>query len=120
MKKIKLIRAYNRSTLPAGYKILVDRLWPRGVSKSDLSYEWWIKELAPTDELRRWFNHEDEKYEEFKNRYILELENNFLSQPFLDYLKIVGEKENIILIYGAKNEKHNQAVVLKDWIENKI
>ncbi|KFN93103.1 DUF488 domain-containing protein [Tetragenococcus muriaticus] len=120
MPQVKLIRAYDHQKVRhnKGYKILVDRLWPRGVSKSELPYEWWLKELAPSNELRSWFDHQDERYPKFKRKYLDEIEANSLSKPVLSFLKNIIKDEDIILIYGAKNEKYNQAVVLKDWLDS--
>lgn len=120
MKTIQLLRAYEGVKNHKGYKILVDRLWPRGIKKEDLPYEWWIKELAPTDALRKSFNHEDDKYEAFYKDYVKELANNPLSAGFIAYLKEILKEEPVIFIFGAKNEKHNQAVVLKEWVESQL
>ncbi len=95
----------------------MDRLWPRGVKKEDLPYELWLKELAPSNDLRKWFNHEDDKYDEFKEKYLKEIKENPLSQSVAPFLKEILKEEDLIFIYGAKNEKHNQAVVLKEWLE---
>lgn len=122
MPQIKLIRAYDQAAVKrvSGYKILVDRLWPRGLAKADLPYQWWLKELAPSSELRKWFNHQDERYPEFKQRYLAEIAANPLSAAVLDFISLCLQSEDVILIYGAKNEQHNQAVVLKVWLEQKL
>ncbi len=119
MHEIKLIRVYDHTTIKnaKGYKVLVDRLWPRGVAKADLPYEWWLKELAPSNELRSWFNHEDERYQEFKEKYLKEIAENPIHSSVLKFLKVILQDEDVILMYGAKNEKYNQAVVLKEWLE---
>lgn len=120
MKKIEIIRAYEHSKIKnkKGYKVLVDKLWPRGIKKEDLPFEWWLKELAPSGDLRKWFNHEDDKFDTFKEKYLKEIKENKLSASVATFLKEILKKENVILIYGAKNEKHNQAVILKEWLEN--
>ncbi|KRN92593.1 DUF488 domain-containing protein [Pediococcus stilesii] len=120
MPQVKLLRAYDHQEVShyKGYKILVDRLWPRGVSKSELPYEWWLKELAPSNELRSWFDHQDKHYPKFKTEYLNEIENNPLSDSVLSFLKNIIQNEDIVLIYGAKNEKYNQAIVLKSWLDS--
>ena len=122
MPQIKLIRAYDQAAVKraSGYKILVDRLWPRGLAKADLPYQWWLKELAPSSELRKWFNHQEERYPECKQRYLDEIAANPLSAAVLDFISLCLQSEDVILIYGAKNEQHNQAVVLKAWLEQKL
>lgn len=122
MPQIKLIRAYDQAAVKraSSYKILVDRLWPRGLAKADLPYQWWLKELAPSSELRKWFNHQEERYPEFKQRYLAEIAANPLSAAVLDFISLCLQSEDVILIYGAKNEQHNQAVVLKAWLEQKL
>lgn len=122
MKKIHLIRAYDQQKLrnTKGYKILVDRLWPRGVSKADLPYEWWLKELAPSNDLRSWFNHQDDRYDKFKEQYLAEITSNPYRPGILAFLTIASQTQDLILIYGAKNQEHNQAVVLKEWLEKSL
>lgn len=94
---------------------LVDRVWPRGVSKSDLSHDVWLKEVGPSTELRKWFGHDPEKFDEFERRYIDELEDSSAARELLDSAKA----RDIVLLYSAKDEKHNQAVVLRRWINKK-
>jgi len=95
-----------------GYRILVDRLWPRGLSKENSRVDRWLKEIAPSTELRKWFHHDPEKWEEFENRYRIELSDK------MEMLKVVRdlEKEHktVTLLYSAKDTLHNQAVVLLD------
>lgn len=114
---IQLKRAYDDLDEDDGSRILVDRIWPRGVSKEQLQLDEWMKEVAPSDELRKWFNHEPEKFDEFKERYRQELENN---QKSVSQLAEKAEEQDIILVYGAKDRDHNQAVVLKEYLEKKI
>lgn len=117
--KIKLVRIYDHEQ-PAGYRILVDRLWPRGMSKVKANLAEWDKEIGPSKELRQWFNHEDKKYPEFKKRYITELENNFFTKEFIQIVKKELLEQDVLFLYGAKNKKHNQAVVLKEFVMNKL
>ncbi|MDN5891326.1 MAG: DUF488 family protein [Psychrobacter sp.] len=120
MSKIKIRRAYTEKGKDDGYCILVDRLWPRGIKKEDLSYSWWPKDIAPSDKLRKSFDHDADKFSDFKKSYKKELEDNELKDEFLDKVKYQLEKHNVTFIYSAKDEEHNQAVVLKQWAEEKI
>lgn len=114
---IKLKRAYDPVKKDDGCRILVDRLWPRGVSKEELSLDHWLKDLAPTDELRQWFDHDPERFEEFRHRYKKELDKN----KQLDELRSLCAKEKkVTLIYAAKDRNHNNAVVLKEYLEQQL
>lgn len=116
MSQIKLVRIYAHEQ-PAGYRILVDRLWPRGMSKVKANLDEWDKDIGPSKELRKWFNHEDEKFPEFKNKYIAELDQNDYTDQFIKNVQAHLAKEDVLFLFGAKNEKHNQAVVLKEYVE---
>ncbi|MCW9708100.1 DUF488 domain-containing protein [Fodinibius salsisoli] len=112
---IQLKRAYDTPDPTDGYRILVDRLWPRGVSKEQLKLDLWLKEIAPSDELRRWFQHDPEKFEAFSQRYRQELEHNEeLVQHLLTHIK---EQERTTFVFAAKDRQHNNAVVLKAFVE---
>lgn len=112
--KIKIKRVYKDASKDDGTRILVDRIWPRGVSKEDADLEEWIKEIAPSTNLRQWFNHEDDKFDEFAVKYRKELDDHKdLVARLMDFAK----KQTLTLVYSAKNEKHNQAVVLKEYLE---
>lgn len=113
--EIKIKRVYEDALKSDGTRILVDRIWPRGVSKEKAQLDDWIKEIAPTTELRKWFNHEEERFPEFSKRYKKELENH---KDLTDALLEKAEKNQLTLVYGAKDEVHNQAVVLKEFLEN--
>lgn len=119
MSKIKLVRIYDH-VQPAGYRILVDRVWPRGMSKVKANLDAWDKEIGPTKELRQWFNHEDEKFPEFKKKYISELDKNNFTPEFMQTVKSQLEQQDVLFLYGAKNKEHNQAVVLKEYVQNKL
>ncbi|QNQ81698.1 DUF488 family protein [Lactobacillus sp. PV037] len=120
MSEIKVVRIYDKNQ-PSGYRILVDRLWPRGMSKVRAKLDLWDKEIAPSSELRKWFNHQDERWEEFYKKYKLELKKN---PHFQEFTELVTEKlaaGDVLFLYGAKNLKHNQAIALKKIIlENKV
>ena len=112
--KIELKRVYDDPTPDDGLRVLVDRLWPRGVKKEDAHVDLWLKEVAPSSELRRWFGHDPEKWAEFRRRYRAELEEKKVEIGELR--KRVG-KGSVTLVYGAKDTQHNQAVVLKEFLE---
>ena len=98
--------------------ILVDRLWPRGLSKDKVKVDLWQKDISPSNSLRKWFGHEDEKWNEFKRRYFKELDKNVDSvDQILDKVK---EEGSVTLLYGSKEEKFNNAVALKEYLEEKI
>ena len=120
MHKIKLRRAYDEKGKDDGYRVLVDRLWPRGIKKEDLPYSWWPKEIAPSDELRETFGHDKDKFQDFKKSYKKELDNNHLKEEFLSKIKTQLKKHNVTFVFGAKDEEHNQAVVLKEWAEEQL
>lgn len=107
---IKLKRIYEKAEANDGYRILVDRLWPRGVSKEKAHLDLWLKEVGPSDELRKWFNHEIEKWEEFEEKYKKELKSN--PEPVKKLQGILKKEKTVTLLYGAKDTEHNQAVVL--------
>lgn len=103
-----------------GYRILVDRLWPRGMSKSDLVLNYWAKDITPTTAIRKAFNHEPQKMDVFRTNYIEELHHN---PRAVDFINLVSEKistSNVTLIYGAKDETYNHVVILKDYILNEL
>ncbi len=100
----------NAATAPT---FLVDRLWPRGIAKTDLDYDSWIKDVAPSSELRSWFGHDPDRFAEFRKRYLAELDSNAeAAEPITS----AARKGRVVLLYSAKDEEHNQAVVLKEWL----
>lgn len=108
---IKIKRVYEPVSPSDGKRILVDRLWPRGVSKAKAKVDYWAKEVAPTTELREWFGHDPAKWSEFKRKYLAELQQN----PAVADLKeeLTG---HCTLVYGAKDTQHNQGVVLQEFL----
>lgn len=113
---IKLKRIYEPAEAGDGMRILVDRLWPRGLSKEKAKLSLWLKDIAPTDELRKWFGHDPKKWPEFKKRYKSELTKN----PALEILtKFVQSRTIITLLYSAKDQTHNQAIVIKEFFVRK-
>jgi len=114
--QLKLERIYTKPADLDGYRLLVDRLWPRGVSKVNAHLDDWAKDIGPSTELRKWFNHEPEKYPEFVERYQEELKVNKLTPILMAKIADWLKETNVILLYGAKDEQHNQAVVLRDYL----
>ncbi|HEY9039749.1 MAG TPA: DUF488 domain-containing protein [Roseovarius sp.] len=112
---IRTRRAYEEMAENDGYRVLVDRIWPRGVSKEDLDLDEWCKEVAPSDELRKWFDHDPEKWDQFQRRYRNELDRNDSVKALIERVR----DGRVTLIYGAKDETHNNAVALRDWLEDK-
>ena len=109
--KIKLKRVYDKPTKEDGRRILVDRLWPRGLTKEKAKVDVWLKEIAPTAELRKWFNHDPEKWNEFIKKYKQELHGNTEQVAILkEYMK----QGVVTLVYGARDEVHNEALVIKE------
>lgn len=106
---MKIKRVYERPEKEDGYRVLVDRLWPRGLTKEKASIDLWLKEIAPSTELRKWFGHDPEKWEEFKKRYLLELNEN--KEP-MGRLREQMKKGAVTLVYAARDETHNEALVL--------
>jgi len=113
--KLKLKRAYLEPDAADGKRVLVDRIWPRGLTKEKAAIDLWIKEIAPSTELRKWFAHDREKWPEFRKRYKAELAKN---PDLVNELRKMARAENITLIFAAKDEDDNNAVVLKEYLEN--
>jgi uncharacterized protein YeaO (DUF488 family) len=114
---IDVHRVYDDDGRGSGARFLVDRLWPRGKKKEELHLDGWLKDVAPSDRLRRWFGHDPERWDEFVRRYDAELEAHPAAwQPLLDAAK----KGEVTLLFGAKDEEHNNAVALKAYLEKKL
>ncbi|HEY9363252.1 MAG TPA: DUF488 domain-containing protein [Chitinophagaceae bacterium] len=115
MSTIKIKRVYEPAAKSDGTRILVDRLWPRGIKKEEANVDAWLKEIAPSTDLRKWFNHEPEKWMAFTKKYKKELE----SSPALhELLALLKRHKGITLVYSAKDEEHNQAVVLQQYMQD--
>ncbi|GGF19327.1 hypothetical protein GCM10010954_17580 [Halobacillus andaensis] len=112
-----LKRIYDEERNLGGHRILVDGIWPRGISKEQAEIDRWMKEISPSSELRKWFNHDPEKFSEFKRRYKKELSSQSDKKSSLDELRNLADGNRVILLYGAKDEKHNHALVLKELLE---
>jgi len=116
MPSVKTKRVYDESAEDDGYRVLVDRLWPRGVSKTKAKVDLWFREVAPSDSLRKWFGHDPGKWQEFLMKYRKELAQ---SGDFEKLVSIVSEKRRVTLLYSARDTKHNQAVALKLFLEER-
>jgi uncharacterized protein YeaO (DUF488 family) len=111
---IDIARVYD-APLPDGrYRVLVDRLWPRGIKKDNLQLDLWAKDLAPSDELRKWFQHDPRRWDKFRERYFAELDEK--AANVAELLNSIG-KRSLLLLYGARDEEHNNAVALKEYLE---
>ena len=117
---IQIRRIYDKSLSHDDnlcFTILVDRLWPRGLRKDKVRVDLWLKDIAPSDQLRRWFGHDPVKWDAFREKYFAELDSKSeLVQAILDK----AEKDSICLLYGAKDEKHNNAVALKELLDHRL
>ena len=116
MGRIKIKRIYSPCGTSDGRRILVDRLWPRGIKKENATVNQWAKEIAPSEELRKWFAHDPEKYAEFRAKYMEELDASSEAAELISLVKENVPFDNLTLLYAAKDEEHNNAVVLKDWL----
>ncbi|MFN2292248.1 MAG: DUF488 domain-containing protein [Anaerolineae bacterium] len=112
---IRTKRAYEAPDAADGTRFLVDRIWPRGVKKEALGVEGWLKEVAPSDDLRKWFGHDPEKWEKFQERYFAELEGK---EDALEPIRDAVLEGTVTLVYGAKDTEHNNAVALKAYLED--
>lgn len=120
MMKLTVERIYTKPADLNGYRILVDRLWPRGISKINAHLDWWAKQVGPSNELRKWFGHDPAKFAEFKQRYLAELADNPAFAELKDKVSVILQKQNVILLYGAKDEQHNQVVILKELLDKSL
>ena len=114
---IRLKRAYDDAARDDGERFLVERLWPRGVKKTDLPLKAWLKDIAPSTALRQWYQHDVKKWPAFRKRYAAELEEN---EQALEPLLHAAEHGSVTLVYGARDTEHNSALVLRDYLEGKL
>ena len=112
---IQLKRAYDPVEPDDGFRVLIDRLWPRGVSKEEAAIDLWLKEIAPSTALRKWFGHDPAKWPEFRERYLREIESH---PDAVAELRKQARQGRVTLVYGAKDREHNDAVVLKEYLES--
>jgi uncharacterized protein YeaO (DUF488 family) len=116
---LQMKRAYDPPSSRDGYRVLIDRLWPRGVAKEELKLDDWLKDLAPSAELRRWFGHDPAKWSEFQKRYRAELATGSARGKLHDLAERALD-EPVTLVYSAKDEEHNDAVVLKKLLDSEM
>jgi uncharacterized protein YeaO (DUF488 family) len=113
--KIQIKRVYEPASPADGYRILVDRIWPRGVSKEHAALDEWLRDIAPSSTLRRWFGHEPAKWTEFKRRYFEELGNE-PGATAIAHVQKLATSQQVSLLFAAKDELHNQAVALGEYL----
>lgn len=114
---VKIKRVYDDARSSDGARFLVERLWPRGIKKEELKMKAWLKEVAPSQDLRKWYAHDTERWEEFRKRYWKELQSN--PEPWSPLLE-AAQNGNVTLIYSARDTEHNSALVLKEFLEDRM
>lgn len=115
--KIKIKRVYEQPDNGDGVRILVDRLWPRGLTRENASVDLWMKEIAPSTKLRKWFGHDPDKWKSFRTRYETEIRHR---DDLVNVLKQKAMEGTITILYGARDQKHNEALVLKQFLEKEL
>ncbi len=113
---VSLKRVYERPSAADGKRVLVERLWPRGLKKEDAKVDEWLREIAPSTELRKWFGHDPEKWNEFKQRYWKELQKK---SDIISKLAEEIKESHVTFVFAAKDEQHNNAVALKEYVESR-
>ncbi|MGC8651831.1 MAG: DUF488 domain-containing protein [Candidatus Micrarchaeia archaeon] len=113
---IKIKRVYDEFDITDGLRVLVDRLWPRGIRKDSRNIDLWLRDIAPSDELRKWFAHDTSKWGEFRARYLKELRSN---KALPKLIELIDTNKDITFIYSARDAKHNQAVVLLEFLKRR-
>jgi uncharacterized protein YeaO (DUF488 family) len=116
---ILLKRAYETPTESDGYRVLVERLWPRGLRKEDARLDAWLKDVAPSDSLRKWFGHDPARFREFRERYERELQDD-VAQELSEELAHRAARRRVTLVYSSRDEEHNNAVVLAQLLERRV
>jgi uncharacterized protein YeaO (DUF488 family) len=112
----KLKRVYEKPSRDDGFRVLVERLWPRGLKKDEVKYDLWLKDVAPSSELRKWFSHDPEKWKDFERRYREELQEQ---TDAVKLLKQKGREGTVTLLFSSHDEEHNNAVALKKYISGR-
>ncbi len=110
---IKIKRIYDPVSADDGKRIYIDRLWPRGMKKEEMKIDEWLKEISPSDTLRKWFGHDPSRYAEFKKRYTKELEKH---SEILERIKKEGKRKTVTLLFSSKDEEHNNATVMRELL----
>lgn len=120
-ENIKIKRIYDEAADADGARILVDRLWPRGIKKVDAGLTEWLKTLAPSNDLRKWFGHDPEKFQEFAEKYRAELDSNEQAEDFAKSIpNLISKFGAVTLLYAAKDAEHNNAVILQAWLKERM
>lgn len=114
---IALARVYDDEGKNDGYRVLVDRIWPRGIRKEALDLDEWCKDVAPSSDLRKWFGHDPKRFDEFRDRYLEELDSSDEPQALLER---AGDAARITLLIAAKDESHNHGIVLRDHLKSLV
>jgi uncharacterized protein YeaO (DUF488 family) len=117
VQRVTVKRVYEKAARGDGYRVLVDRLWPRGVRKSEAALHAWLRELAPSNELRRWFHARPDSWLAFRKRYLKELALPQAAESLDELYRLASRRKSLTLLFASKNERHNNAVVLKDLLE---
>ncbi len=117
MVSITTKRVYAPASKQDGYRVLVDRIWPRGLKKEQVAAELWLKDVAPSTELRQWFGHDRERWPEFKKRYFAELDHQ---TEAVGKLAQIAKEKSLVLLFSAHDEECNQAVALKEYLLKKL
>lgn len=112
---LQIKRVYEDPEPSDGFRVLTERLWPRGVSKERAALDQWLKSIAPSNDLRKWFSHDPDKWKEFKERYRREL---FGSEAVTEMLEIIEEHDTVTMVYASKDEEYNSTVLLKEFLED--
>jgi len=115
--KIRIKRIYADPAKDDGVRILVDRLWPRGIKKEDADWVEWAKDIAPSTELREWYGHDPDRWPEFQKRYKAELKHN---EATIGFMEKYQQEKRLTLLYAAKDEEHAHAIVLKEWLDHEF
>ena len=115
--KINIKRVYEPASREDGVRILVERLWPRGIKKEELQMDFWLKEIAPSTDLRKWFSHDPAKWKQFQTKYFAELNEN---RDVVEQIVHAHHKGTITLLYSSKDTEHNSALCLKHYLEKKF
>lgn len=116
-QRISLKRVYDQPADSDGFRILVDRLWPRGLSKQDARIDAWLRDLAPSNELRKWFHAHPEHWAEFRNRYLAELRTSQAEKALAQLYELLDRERGVTLVFASKNADQNNATVLKEFLE---
>ena len=119
-QNLSIVRVYDIQPATPGWRVFVDLLWPRGVPKDALHPDLWAKDVGPSTELRKWFAHEESRFGEFAVRYRMELDENAAARTFAGDLRRHLEDDDVLLLYAAKNPKCNHAIILRDWLMERL